>query len=232
MARTAVREGAPTAAPGAERDLGFVSQTRSAAEFERAQRHSRRVKFLKLALPLGGAAAIVLMIVAFVVTQFALPKVQIETARIEDGKLVMANPRLAGSDNNDRPYSLTAERAIQDAAQPTRITLEQISATLPVDGTNAAAITAGLGVYDADAKTLTLSGKVAVDMKDGTTIRLEDASIDIEKGRLTTDSPVAIDAGRAKVTADSLVVEDRGKSIVFERRVRMTLMPIGTGVDN
>lgn len=211
----------------AEHDLGFVTRSRSTAEFERAQRHSRRVRFLRLALPLGGAATIVLLVAAYVITQFSLPSVDIEAAKVVDGKLVMANPKLAGSDGSNRPWSLTAERALQDAARPTRITLEKIEATLPVDGDNAADIEAGVGVYDADAKTLELSGTVSVALRDGMTIRLEDAAIDIGTGKLTTSRPVAIDAGRARVTARKLTVENRGKTIVFEDSVRMTLYPAG-----
>lgn len=220
--RSAVRD-----LPADGGSLAFVSAGRPASEFERARRHSGRVRFLKLALPIGGVATIVLLVAAYVATQFAPPSVEIGTTSIEDGKLVMANPKLAGSDNNKRPYSLTADRAIQDADNPTRITLEAIQARLPVDDSNAADIRAGIGVYDADAKTLDLSGKVAVDLNDGMTIRLEDAAIDIETGTLRTDSPVEVDTGRARVTSDSLTVQDRGKTIIFEKRVRMTLLPAG-----
>jgi lipopolysaccharide export system protein LptC len=121
---------------------------------------------------------------------------------------------------------LTAVRAVQDAERPTRITLETIEGNLTIDDKNSAAVTAGVGIFDSLAKTLDLSGKVAVDTKDGMSLRMEGASIDIESGKLVTTQPVSIDTGRARISAQSLTVEDKGNRIIFENRVRMTLMPI------
>ncbi|MCU0790260.1 MAG: LPS export ABC transporter periplasmic protein LptC, partial [Nitratireductor sp.] len=122
--------------------------------------------------------------------------------------------------------SLTAVRAVQDAAKPTRVTLEQIEGSLSIEEGNSAAVTAGQGVYDSIAKTLELSGKVAVDTGDGMSLRLEGASIDIEAGTLKSEQPVSIDTGRAQISAQSVTVADKGKTIIFENRVRMTLQPI------
>jgi lipopolysaccharide export system protein LptC len=207
-------------------DMAFMTAGRSPAEFARAQRHSRRVRFLKLALPLGGVAAIVLIVSAYVYSQLALPSIDPGEARIVDGKLIMNNPKIAGTDSKNRPYNLTAVRAVQDAERPTRITLETIEGNLTIDDKNSAAVTAGVGIYDSLAKTLDLSGKVAVDTKDGMSLRMEGASIDIESGKLVTTQPVSIDTGRARISAQSLTVEDKGNRIIFENRVRMTLMPI------
>jgi lipopolysaccharide export system protein LptC len=206
--------------------MAFMSAGRSPEEFARAQRHSRRVRFLKLALPIGGVLSILLLIGAYAVSQFALPSIDPGEARIMDGKLVMNNPKISGSDSQNRPYHLSADRAVQDASKPTRVTLENIKGDLTIDAENSAAVTAGQGVYDSIAKTLVLSGKVAVDTRDGMSLRLEGASIDIGEGTLKSDQPVAIDTGRAQISADSVTVSDQGNVIVFEKRVRMTLQPI------
>lgn len=206
-------------------DLDFVSSGRSASEFDRARRHSGMVRFLKLALPLGGALALAIIAIAYYVSLAVLPDLDIDGASIEQGKLVMNNPTLAGTDGNGRPYSLSAERATQDADNPARVSLVSIKAKMPVSDSAFAHITAATGIYDTAGKTLELGGTIAVDMDDGMTIRLEDASIDIEKGSLRTEKPVVVDTGRARVSAESLTLEDRGKKIIFENRVRMTLQP-------
>lgn len=222
----APRPEVPQVRPATGSGMDFMTAGRSPAEFARAQRHSRRVRFLKLALPLGGVLAIVLIVAAYVYSQLALPSIDPGEAKIVDGKLVMNNPKIAGTDSKNRPYTLTAVRAVQDAQRPTRITLETIRGNLTIDDKNSAAVTAGVGIYDSVAKTLDLSGKVAVDTKDGMSLRMEGASIDIESGRLVTKEPVSIDTGRARISAQSLTVEDKGNRIIFENRVRMTLMPI------
>lgn len=206
-------------------DLDFVSSGRSASEFERARRHTGRVRFLKFALPLGGGLTLAIVAIAYFVSLTVLPDIDLGDTSIEEGKLVMNNPTLAGTDGNGRPYSLSAERATQDADNPARITLVNILAKMPVGDSGVAQISAATGVYDTAGKTLDLGGAISVDMDDGVTIRLQDASIDIAEGRLSTGKPVVVDTGRARVSADSLTVEDRGKKIVFENRVQMTLQP-------
>lgn len=208
-------------------DLQFVAGRRSAADFARARRHSRMVGLLKVGLPVGGAVSILAIIGALLFAGGRLPSVDIGETKIEDGKLVMDNPELNGTDSNRRPYNLTARKAIQDAETPTRIMLEEIQARLPMSDDAFAVVKAGNGVYDAEGKTLRLGGGVAVDTEDGMSIRLKDAHIDIETGTLDTTQPVVVDTGRAVVSSDTLSVQEKGKRIVFESRVRMTIRPAG-----
>lgn len=207
-------------------DASHFASGRSAEEFARAARHTRRVRFLKRALPFGGGAAIIILIGAYLISQFTLPKIDPGEARVVDGKLVMNNPKITGTDGNQRPYTLSAERAVQDAQKPEVVTLEKISGKLAVDDVNFANVIAGSGIYDTKDKTIVLRDDVKVDTDDGMAIRLKGAAIDIEAGVLSSSEPVSIDTGRAKITAQSVVVSDKGKRIVFENRVKMILQPI------
>ncbi len=204
---------------------GRHGENRTLADFERARRHSQRVAMLKVGLPAFAALTMVVILGTLFFAGSKLPSVDIGSTKIEDGKLVMDNPHLNGTDSNQRPYDLSADRAIQDADQPTRIMLEKIKARLPMTDTSFASVTAGTGIYDADGKTLRLGDAVAVDTEDGMSIRMEDAAIDIESGTMSTQNPVSVDTGRAFVSAETLLVEDKGDKIVFENRVRMTIRP-------
>ncbi len=208
-----------------EHDRAFIAGRRDATAFARASRHSRRVRLLKIGLPVGGLVALLLMAAAFRVTGFAHNAAEFAKLRVEDGKLVMNKPELNGVDSNKRPFHLTARKAVQDADRPTVVALEELKARVALDDKSFAAIVAGAGSYDADAKTLRLEGNVAVDTDDGTTIRMEDADIDIDKGDLTTMRPVTVDTGRMFVSSDTLQVTDSGKRIIFETNVRMTIRP-------
>ncbi|MGI9400796.1 MAG: LPS export ABC transporter periplasmic protein LptC [Rhizobiaceae bacterium] len=199
--------------------------TRAAAEFERARKHSNRVQLLKRILPIIGVLAIIVIAGTLFFSGSNLPSVDLGQLRLEDGKLVMDSPELNGTDSNQRPYSMTAARAIQNTAKPDRIALEEIQAKLPLNDEQTARITAGNGVYDAGLKTLELGGNIAVDTDDGMKIRMMDAQIDIETGRMETNNPVEVQTGRANVKSDKLTVEDNGKMIIFENRVRMTILP-------
>ena len=222
-AREGAREEAIEHRPAGEQHV--VAGNRSLADFERARRHSRIVSLLKVGLPAGGALTIVAIVSVLLFAGSHLPSINIGRTKIEDGKLVMDNPQINGTDANRRPYKLTARRAVQDADHPTHITLEEINARLPMNDRSFARLTAGNGVYDADGKTLRLGGAVAVNTEDGMTIKLEDANIDIAGGTLQTDKPVSVDTGRAFVSADTLAIEDKGNRIIFNNRVRMTIRP-------
>ena len=216
-------------------DLNMVrgASGRSRADFERAYRHTGRVRLMRLMLPIIGAVTILIIIGSLFLTSFEIPDVRFGSTRIEAGKLVMDNPSLSGMDDNERPYSLKADHAVQDTDTPHRIALEGIVAELPMDDTATARVNANSGLYDADMKTLWLGGGVAVDTDTGLKLRLQDADIDIDKGKMVTGKPVELDTGTARITANSLMVENGGKTIIFSERVRMLIRPgKGDGVSS
>ncbi len=206
-------------------DLEFLSGYRSDAEFEKAARHTSRVRFLRILLPIVGVVVILGVVGTLVLQKMFLPNIEIANIEVNDGKLIMENPNLNGMDENQRPYRLKAVRAIQDAQNPAVVELQSIIATLPMDSEHSANIVAGNGVYDSDFKTLVLTKAVEVKTSDGMEIYLQDADVDIDKGTLQTSSPIKASSAQADISSASLLVEDGGDRLVFEGNVRMTLRP-------
>lgn len=205
---------------------GPAAERRESGAFHKAHRHSGRVRFLKLALPV--AAIIIVLAVAGTYALSGLGAggdISIASAGFRDGRMVMKNPELNGVDANQRPFNLSALEAIQDPAAPGRIELSRIDATLPMEDGAFARIVAGNGLYNAGAKTLALGDMVDVETDSGMSIRLEDAQIDMDKGALHTENPVTMKTRQASISADGLSVEENGERIVFENRVRMTIYP-------
>lgn len=207
--------------------LEFVSAGREATEFAKASRHSSRVRRLKIILPVIAAIVVIGFIGAVALRNVSLPDIQIGGLNLDDGKLVMEHPQLSGTDAEKRPYSLTAEKAIQDLSKPKSIELNVITAKLPMENGVYADITADKGVYDADKKTLIMDGKVTLKTDNGMKIDLVDVNVDIAVGSLETSNPVSLKTESANIVADSLRVEKNGELIIFEKRVRMTLDPSG-----
>ena len=198
-------------------------QDREAFEraYRRAQRHSRRVRILKIALP-GLALLLVAGVGAYAL--IGLPggvSVNLGGTTLEGGRLVMANPELDGYTPDDRPYSMRAERAIQDVGNTSVIQLERIGARLPIDAANWADVDAERGVFDREANTLELSEGVTVTMDTGMTATLRSATVDIGLGVMSTAEPVEINMEGSRLSADSMRVSERGGVLVFENRVRM-----------
>lgn len=191
--------------------------------FDRAQRHSRRVRVLKFAVPLAAA----LIAVAFPVYSYlAAPisvAVQTEGTAFSNGKLVMANPKLNGFTKQKQPYSMTALRAIQDVNTQGIIELEGIDAKVPVGPDNVAAIKASRGTYDRDGNTMKMTSDVLITTTDGMQAKFKSVFLDMGKGTMKTDDPVDVSRDGSQITADSLSVQDNGKVLVFEKRVRVNI---------
>jgi len=194
------------------------------AAFERARKHSLRVRFLKGALPLLA----VLMAVGFVgYSYFVTPaSVAIVTdgSAYSDGKLVMANPKLEGF-TKDRPYKMNASRAIQDVKNEGVVQLEGISAKLPIAKDNWAMVDAPHGTYDREKNTLDITSEMVITTADGMVAKLKSAFLDMGKGGMKTDEPIDIETKGARITSDSMTILENGKVLVFEKRVRMNIDP-------
>lgn len=213
--------------PGESLSSAGPSHLRSSHTFARAQRHSRRVQVLKIAVP------IIALLVAgtFGAASYLLtPKVQAVApgqSAISDGKLVMANPKLEGVTRDNRPYSMSALRATQNIDTPDRVALEQITAKLPLGTDQWATLESKSGLFDRKANTLEFDAPVAITTTDGQSANLKTAFIDITKNEISSKDPVSIVSRGMQVNADSMTITDKGRTMTFERRVKVIMQPGG-----
>ena len=193
--------------------------------FVRAERHSRRVRWLKVLLPGLAVAGIVGFVGWSYLSVPSVEGVAVQGAAVSDGKLVMANPKLDGFTKENLPYTMTAARAIQDLKNTSVIRLEDIDANVPVSAENTAKIVAAGGVFDNSANTLVIDTPVTVTTTDGMTANLLSARVDIASGQMSSGDPVEIIRDGSRLEADTMHVTENGKVIVFERQVRMEIDP-------
>ncbi len=206
-------------------NLDFISTDNRENEYREALKHSSKVKFWKIAFPIIAIVLVLGIIGAFVLNSLKVPDVSVENINLSDGKLVMENPKLNGFDKNKRPYNLTATKAIQDVSNPNQVELQEILAELPMDEKITATITAGNGVYDADAKTLILKETVNLVTSSGMVLNLQDANVDIGNSIMHTNNPINGTSAQADISSNAMMIEDGGNKLIFEGRVRMTLRP-------
>ena len=193
--------------------------------FVRARRHSRNVGYLKIGLP-AGAAALVLLFAAW--AWISAPEgftTDITGSAVKDGKLVMANPKLNGFTKDNLPYAMTAERAVQDLTNAAQIELENINARLPIEADSWADIVAQRGVFDNESNTLDVTSPMTIKTNRGVVAKLKSAFVDIDLGSVISSEPVSIEMNGSTLRADTMTVEEQGQVIVFEGRVRMTVLP-------
>jgi lipopolysaccharide export system protein LptC len=192
--------------------------------FLRANRHSKRVRLLKFALP-----AMALMIVAgfglIAVQTRMLPDAAVAGVALEGGKVVMDNPRLNGVTGDNQPYTVQAQRALQAISDVNDIDLEGISAEMPFGGDKIAKLAALAGHLDNTNRILRLHGKFDVTSSDGLVAQLEDGVFDFDAETLKTEMPVDIKRLGTHIRADSMTITEGGNRLVFNKRVRVIMQP-------
>ena len=209
----------------AEQDTGRLPLGVRDREFAGAARHSRRVRFFKIVLPIAS----LMIAVGFAGYSWLLSpasvSIAVEGSAIRDGKIVMANPKMSGFTSNNLPYSMNAARAIQELSRPGAIELEEIDAKFPIAADKWATFKADAGLYDDESNVLRITSPITLKTSDGLQADLGPAVVDIAAGELRSPSPVRIEQNGSTITADSLEVLDKGTVFVFENRVRMQVDP-------
>jgi lipopolysaccharide export system protein LptC len=193
--------------------------------YRRAMSHSRRVRRLRILLPVV-ALGITLAFVSVSLVRGLMPdELQIESAKIEDGKVVMEKPAIAGRNSEGVRYSLRAERALQDIKNPNMITLESIAAAVPVNDKVLARVVATSGIFDRGANLLNLDKPFTLNLSSGIDAQFGSANLDIGGGTMKTEDPVAIQTKGASIVANSLEMKDKGRTMIFTGAVKLNIEP-------
>jgi lipopolysaccharide export system protein LptC len=196
-----------------------------AGAYQAALAHSTLVRRLKILLPIS-AAVISLAFVGVAVIRTYLPEnLSIESARIENGKIVMERPAISGRNTEGISYSMIANRALQDIQNPNMISLEDVKAAVPINEDVIARVTATGADFDRGADLLNLTAPFDVNLSNGITARFKSARLDIPGGLMETPDPVNISMKEGSIVADSLKITDKGHTITLIGNVRAHIEP-------
>ena len=191
----------------------------------KANRHSRNVKLLKALLPVLALASIIGFFAVAWLKNTIGDQISVAGATIEDGKLVMDNPKMEGVTNENQPYRVVANRALQSINGDGEITLEGIVADVPFSGTERADIIATGGIFNNTLQTMVLDDGLTVTTQGGLKAILQSANINMATGSLITDDPVDITRQGTHIVAQSMEIQDNGKVLVFQTRVKVKIIP-------
>lgn len=186
-----------------------------------ARRNSRRVKFLRYALPTAACCLLVGFILVTYVRTLLPETVVIESAAIEDGYIIMDSPVLAGQNSNDLPYRMEAERAIQKVGDNSKVTFENIDAQLPLSSGETAQITAQEGLLDQSKNVVMFSKPFEVETTNGIIAQFQDGDFNMSTSDFTTDSDVEIKFDGGTIKAQSMVLGEGGQKMSFKGNVKM-----------
>lgn len=192
--------------------------------YQAAIRHSRRVRFLRKAIPWGCFAVLLFLVLRGVFSLFVGSDANFGTSgfSIVGRKIVMDKPKLSGFKRDGSSYEMTALSAVQDLKHPNVMELEKLTARIQTGSEGIATLSGDSGTYDSKEEKLDVRGNVRVRTEGGTDAFLQDAQIEFKGGTVTTDKPTDVKTSQGHVKSDRMRVLDNGKRLIFEGNVRST----------
>jgi lipopolysaccharide export system protein LptC len=208
----------------------FVGRERSdiVRRFRAARRHSRLVRLLRLAIPVGLIVCLAVVVAAaFFNPLRMLAKLPIDPGRmvVSGTKITMEAPRLGGFTRDGRPYELTAAAAAQDLTNPGVLELKDVRARVQMVDKSKVDIQAATGVYDTKADQLILKTDVLVVSSGGYEARMKEASIDIKQNKIVSEKPVDVKLVNGTLIANRMEVVENGELMRFSNGIELYLVP-------
>lgn len=209
---------------GHQDDYGWFDQTRAEidARYRAAQRHSTRVRILKILLPGLSLLGIAAFVVYFYVMPALPPSFGASSIDVSHNSIIMQDPHVSGYLSGGRSYELKADRAEQSLENTKVVTLHNIGATIGMGRDETARVVASSGTYYSDAERIVLDEKITFTTTTGIEGALESADIDLKAGTMRSDRPLAFRSGGSEIKANGVAVRDRGQRISFLNGVKVT----------
>jgi lipopolysaccharide export system protein LptC len=189
-----------------------------------ALRYSRFVVLMKRILALGAFLTIA-TVLAFFFVQRMPRQLQMSYERLGRVKndLTMMKPRLAGSDSKGEPYVITADRAVQDAHDPKKATLQNIEADLSLDKGNWVNARARSGMVDMTSGQLELYDGIDVFTASGYELHSNSASANLKQSVIHGHDPVTGQGPDGTLRADQFHADRATGILTLSGHVQMTL---------
>ena len=199
------------------------------ARFAIAARHSRMVRFLRIAVPAAVAISMAAILFVSIYNPFRmlLPKLPVDIGNlvVSGTKITMELPHMSGYTPDQRPYEVWAKTATQDLTVPDRVALNTLRAkVLMEDRTTQITLDARDGVFDSKTQLLDLHKDIFLQSSTGYEARLSQALVDIGKSTVTSEEHVDVKLLNGTLSADRLRITGGGEVVRFEGNVVMNLV--------
>jgi lipopolysaccharide export system protein LptC len=189
--------------------------------FGAASRHSRLVRFLKVAVPSIALVGLVLFVLVTLFNPFGPKTIDVDVGKVDvsGDRLTMQLPRLTGFNRRQEAYNVTAKTASQRLTAPGLIDLTDLEAVISMPGKDKAVLKAATGKFDSTAEILMLHDDVRVTSTRGYSADLAVATVDFKAGTVKSEEPVKVHLESGIVEAGALDVKGGGDVITFTKGV-------------
>ncbi len=189
--------------------------------------YSRFVTAMKVGL-IGVALVLVVLVVLWpqlrtIEDEFLVKFASLKGASVD--RIEMVNARYFGTDQRNRPYAVTAARALE--IDTDRVELENPKADMTLDQ-GWIMLNSDKGYYSKAGKTLELVGNVTVFQDEGYEFHTASAMVHVELGDAHGAEPVEGAGAFGWVTGEGFELTDKGKRLLVTGKSKLVLTGVGS----
>lgn len=194
--------------------------------FDKARRHTRSVRVLKIALPTTAALTLLFYGATVFVVMGVKPKtLDPGSVRINSEHVTMENPKYDGFGSDGTRYQLRARSALTDFTMSGPVRLNEIEGDLVQQTGAVTRLKASWGSFDQKKNELELYERIDIDGSGGMTARLTRATVYTKENRVVSTEPVVAELPTASVRAQSMTLNSKSRQITFKDAVEVQLRP-------
>jgi lipopolysaccharide export system protein LptC len=201
------------------------------AAMDRADKYSRLVLWLKVALPL---AALAILSTLFFVAETLDPEAAIPYAKVDVERILaeqgMTRPTFGGVTTEGVEIALSAESIRPGADRRSRLIGKTLKAALTIPDRGEITIQSPEGMIDADTGQAILQGGALLESSTGYRIETESIATSFREAKAWSDNEVRITGPAGDITAGAMELrrqpgEESGYLLVFKEGVRLLYDP-------
>jgi lipopolysaccharide export system protein LptC len=221
------------APPPVERRLPSADVVAAQRRAPRAKRaaYSRFVYAMKLFLPTVALGLVVLVVlwpqIHIDSSQFSIGFARLKLSGGESPSMV--NARFVGTDRRNQPFAVTADLAKSTSLGSSNVELEMPKADLGMNDGSAMMLTANMGLFDQNDKTLKLQGAVNLFHDSGYEFKTAAADVDFTTGTASGTKPVDGQGPFGELHAEGFRITGDGKRLLFTGKAKLTIFPTRNG---
>lgn len=180
------------------------------------------VRFVKFAV-IGIAALTIIGLIWAIIGNRTIDRFTLSYSTVDVGKQqpAMASPKLQGVDEDQQPYTVTADKAVQQDAD--HVDLSNIQADISLKDGSWVNLTAARGAMNIVEKTIQLDGNVQMYHDSGVTFITDSAMVNVDNGLIRGNSQISGQGDMGTVRADSFIIWSKQKKLRFSGHVKLVL---------
>lgn len=217
------KEGMSSSSSGARINLLVRHQPGIAHRIRSTRRYSQIVRSMRLGLPIV-IFAIVVVLVIWTRDDAAIDTTtltQSEAKNLTRNELV--KPKFQALDDQNQPYSITADQAMQNQEDASKIMLTAPRAHITLNSGRAVNLTAQAGEYDQGSGQLRLNGAVKLTQDQGYELETPHADIDMARKTVVSHEMVTGSGPKGDISAHGLEANSTHGQIIFKGPAKLIL---------